>query len=190
MSLTRSESRQIAARYVEAFFELALEQKNAEKVDADLTALREVVAESSELQKLIHNPMASRAEKAAGFAGVLVKMNAHEQTIKFVEFLAHKQRLIVLVDVAELFHERVVAHNDELTAEVISAKALADKQVKDIKAALKKAVGKDVNIVTKEDASLIGGVIIKLGSRMLDHSVAGKLNRMSAHLKAQSLATS
>ncbi len=189
MSLSRSESRKIASRYVEAFFDMALNAGQEEAVGDDFAALEGMIDDSDELKRLMHNPMISVEAKQAVFAELLKKAKANKQTLQFVDFLIGRKRLEALPDVAVLYQERLVAHKGEIIAEITAAHALTDKQIKSIAAAVKKAVGKDANIVTREDPAIIGGVIVKIGSRMLDHSVAGKLRRMVSQLKTQSLAT-
>lgn len=184
MSLTRSESRQIAARYVSAMFDLALAKKSHETVGSDLTNIKIAIEGSEELRKLMVNPMVATSDKVASVETILNNLKADKQTIEFVSFLISNKRGETLIDVAELYQEKLIEHKGELSAEVTSAKPLSDKQTKDIAAALKKAAGRDIDIHTKCDESIIGGLIIRVGSRMLDRSVAGKLQRLKASLSA------
>ncbi len=185
MALNRSESRQIAARYVEALFAVALTHKKQDVVGKDLSALQEVIAGSTELQKLIRNPMADDADKAAIFETILKKLGADAQTIQSVNFIIGHKRAEVLLDVAQLYSEKLVAHKGELSAEVITATPLSDAQHKAIIAELSKSAGQPVNVSLRVDASIMGGLIVKMGSKMLDHSVAGKLQRLKTQLVSQ-----
>ena len=188
MSLTHAEARQIAARYVEAFFDLALKAKKEAKVADNLAALKAVMAESEELRKAVKNPMISVGEKKAVFAEILGRIGAEKTTGEFVDFLAEKQRLEVLSALADLFAAKLAAHKGELTAEITSAKKLKAAQKKEIEKVLKEAAGQPVSITTKEDPSIMGGVVIRMGSTLLDHSVAGKLNRLAVALKQPTMA--
>ena len=186
MSLSRSESRAIASRYVAAIFDLAADKKKQDQVCADLLALKTAIDESAELRQLIHNPMVKLADKAKAFEAILKHFKADALTAQCVTFVINNKRVEVLADIAVIFEQKLHAFNGELSAEVITAKALSAKQKKAVEAALKKAAGKDVNITEKEDASIIGGMIIKMGSRMLDRSVAGKLERLKLSLTSAS----
>lgn len=188
MSLSRSESRAVAARYVSAMFDLALQQKAVDVVGKDLLALKSAIADSPELAKLIQNPVIDSESKARAFAAILQKLGANKITIQQVEFVIRNKRVEVLTDIADLFKDKMITHRGERQVEIISSKPLNNNQIRDIAASLGTALGQSVNLTTKVDPSILGGLIIKLGSRMLDQSVAGRLRKLNAALKSSAAA--
>lgn len=188
MSLSHAESRKIAARYVEAFFDLAKKAKKEAQVAEDFAALSEVYSESEILRKAIKNPLVSAQEKYGVFTELLLKAGGDKTTGEFLQFLAEKKRLDILPELADMFTDKLAEHKGELMAVVTTAKKLKAPQVKAIEKALKDAAGKPVSVTVKEDASLMGGIMIRLGSKLLDHSVAGKLSRLAVALKQPTMA--
>jgi len=189
MSLTRSESRRIASRYATAFFDLALAAKKEQQVADDLNGLVAAMGESEDLKTVIKHPHIGREEKSEAMAALLKKAGAEKQTIEFISFLAQQQRLEVLEDVAAIFAEKLAAHQDVLTAEITTARPLSAKLQKELLKTLEKAAGRSIELVTRESPSLLGGMILRVGSRMLDLSVAGKLARLQQKLKAETAAS-
>ena len=185
VSTEPAQARRIASRYVKALFDLALEQKKQDAVADDLKRLAATVAESDTLQRVMNNPTIDSVSKGSAFKSLANKAGVDTLTASFIDTLARQQRIAVLPQIAEQFAEALAEHKGEITAEIITAKKLPDSQIKQLEAALGKTTGKKVHVRLKQDASLIGGVIIKLGSVMLDHSVAGKLERMNVALKNQ-----
>lgn len=183
MSLSRSESRAIASRYVSAMFDLALQQSAIDAVAGDLLSLKGAITASSELEKLLHNPVISDEDKAKAFAAILQKLGAQKLTIDQVTFVIHNGRVATLPDIADLFEEARIAHKGERSAEIISARPLSASQRRDIAKALKDAAGQTVNLTERVDPSILGGLIIHMGSQMLDRSVAGRLQRLKNSLK-------
>lgn len=185
MALNRSESRQIAARYASALFDVALAAGKQDAVGSDLLALQSAIVESAELQRLIRNPMVDDVAKSAVFKEILAKLKADAQTVQSVGFIVAQKRAEVLADVAAAYQDKLTAHKGELRAQVTTAAELKDAQAKAISAALTKAAGKPVNVTFRVDASILGGMIVTMGSKMLDHSVAGKLQRLKTQLVSQ-----
>lgn len=187
MSLTRSESRQIAARYVDAAFTLAVSQGKQDELGGQLKQLKAILDASDDLRKLIVNPLISVEDMGKAFGEIAARLKYGDLARGLVRTVVENRREATLPDVAEIYAERLAEHYGEMSAEVTTAKPLSPAQRKKIEAALKKAAGKDVAITTQEDPSIIGGVIIRIGTRMLDRSVAGKLQRLKANLTSAAI---
>jgi F-type H+-transporting ATPase subunit delta len=177
-------SKRIAERYVKALFDLASTAKALPAVEADLAALSAAIDASSELQAFIRNPLLSREQKAKTMQALLAKLNASALTIQFTVALASNQRLDVLPAIASMFSQWAQAARGEMSARVTSASPLGDKDRAAIAERLGKAYGKKINLQVQEDASLIGGVIVNIGSIQLDSSLSGKLNKLKQKLQA------
>lgn len=151
-------------------------------------ALAAATRENAELKRFLINPLMADSAKAEVLSDILARAKAHKDAVGMVEFLARKKRLNVLSDVAENLRDRAAAHDGVLYVECTSAQPLTEKAVKEIAANLKKATGKEVEVAAKVDSSLLGGLTLRMGSLMLDHSVAGKLKQLRSSLNAPSLA--
>lgn len=173
-----SELNLIAARYVNALFSLAGEQKQHDAVKKDMLALQEAFAGSDALRKFLVNPVMEREQSAQVIAAVLDAMKASDLTKKFFALLAHERRLAIAPAAAQKYLEMLAESRNELSVQLTSAKALDKKQVDAIADSLSKSTGKKVTVNTSENASLIGGLQVRVGSKLLDHSIAGKLARM------------
>jgi len=184
MSLSHSELKRIATRYVDALFALAREQSALDPVARDLGAFHQAIAVSPELQKLLRNPMVDKASMQRVFAGLSQKIGIAKLTEQFLHTVIDNKRAEILACASELYQERLSAHRGIIHAEVTTAKPITAAQKDKLHGALKSASGKEVEIATKVDPKLIGGMVLRVGSRMLDRSVAGKLQRLKVALKA------
>lgn len=173
----------VSGRYATALFELALEEKKVDEVARDIERFDALIAGSEDLQRLVQSPAFSAAEQGRAIEAILAKAKITGTAAKFVGLLARNRRLFVLRDVIAAFRTLVSRHRGEISAEVTSAQALDAAQVKALKAALKSAVGKDVSLKERVDPSLIGGLIVKVGSRMVDTSIRTKLNSLKLAMK-------
>lgn len=182
MSLSHSQYRQIATRYVDALFALALDQNKQDVVGADLNHLKETIESSADFRRLMHNPMVPTSEMLAALEAIVTIFKGDDLTKQALRVIVENKRVETLPYVADIYASKLAAHKGELSAEVITAKPISEKQKQAIEAALKKAAGQDVKITTKEDPAILGGLIVRMGSRMLDRSVAGKLQRLKATL--------
>jgi F-type H+-transporting ATPase subunit delta len=165
----------LAGRYATALLELAQEDKSVESVERDLETLRRLIAENADLRDLLRSPIFSRAEHAKAMRAVLEALNAAPLTTKFVLTLAAKRRLFALSEIIRSFQNMVARQRGEVNAHVTSARALSEVQLADLRAVLKSALGRDPRIETKVDPALLGGLIVKVGSRMIDSSLRTKL---------------
>ena len=173
----------LAGRYANALFELAQEQKALDAVSADLASLRRAMETSPDLARLIKSPVFGAEEQARALKAVLEKMAVGELATKFVLLLAHKRRLFVLTQIMTAYETLVAKSRGETEAEVTAARALNDAEVAELKSVLKFRLGKEPRLHTKVDPSLLGGLVVKVGSRMIDSSLRTKLEGMRAAMK-------
>jgi F-type H+-transporting ATPase subunit delta len=166
----------LAGRYALAVFELAQEERAVEAVARDFATLKQLMAESPDLTRLIRAPVFSREEQAAGMNGVLHRMEAAPLTRRFILLLASKRRLFALADIIRAYTALVAKQKGEISAQVTSARALSDDETAELKAILKSKLSRDVQLETRIDPALLGGLIVKVGSRMIDSSLRTKLN--------------
>ena len=183
MSLSRSESRRIASRYVAAIFDVAQAASAHEKVGEDLQALGEAVTRSEPLQRLLVNPVIETKDKAAVFDALLQKLGAQALTTRSVRFVIVQKRIALLPDIVEAYQTQLRAFRGEREATVTTAAPLSDAMARRIADELKAAAGQQVRLIRQTEPSLIGGITIKMGSLLLDRSVAGRLQRLQATLR-------
>jgi F-type H+-transporting ATPase subunit delta len=173
----------LAGRYARALFELAQDARSVDAIDGDLLSLRKALETSHDLARLVKSPVFSAQDQAKALTAVLEAMNAHALTVKFILLLAAKRRLSVLMAAIKSFEHLVAGSRGETEAEVISARPLADGEVAELKAVLKSRLGKEPRLHTKVDPSLLGGLVVKVGSRMIDSSLRTKLDGLHAVMK-------
>ena len=183
VSETASISLSIAGRYAQALFELAKDAGALKALESDATALAEVLTESPELTAMIASPVLGKGEQSAAMAAVATKMGLSTLTQNTLALMAQKRRLFVIPQLVQDLKARIAVEKGEVTAEVTSAKALTATQRKALVASLKANVGKDVILNATVDESLIGGLIVKLGSTMIDTSVKAKLAALQNAMK-------
>ncbi|MEP3297972.1 MAG: F0F1 ATP synthase subunit delta [Pseudoruegeria sp.] len=183
MSEPASISSGIALRYATAVFNLAQEAKKLPKFESDVADLEAALAESAELRDLIHSPLYSREaqEQAIGALASEMKLRPNMQNV--LRLLAQKRRLFVLPQFLSALKDLIAEEKGEVTAEVVAAKKLTKAQEADLSKALKASVGKDVKLDVAVDDSLIGGLVVKVGSQMIDTSIRSKLNQLQNAMK-------
>jgi F-type H+-transporting ATPase subunit delta len=173
----------IAGRYATALFDLALQAKQIETVESDLAVIKEMMNESADLAWLVRSPLISRDDQAKAMAAVLEKLGVSDLVRRFVGTVALNRRLFAISDMIDSFGALLAAHRGEVVANVTSAKTLSKEQLDAVEAALKAAVGSDVAVNANVDESLIGGMIVKVGSRMVDSSIRTKLQNLKFAMK-------
>jgi F-type H+-transporting ATPase subunit delta len=173
----------LAGRYAVALFELAQEQDAVDAVAGDLHALRELLAGSADLERLIRSPVVSRDEQARAITAVGERAGFAPLTLQFLGLLAHKRRLFALPDVIAAYDAMLSEHRGEVGAEVMSAVPLSDEQLESVRRQLAAAVGQTVKLSTTVDPSLLGGLVVRVGSRMIDASIRTKLHQLELALK-------
>lgn len=183
MSETASISSGIAGRYATALFELAKEAGEMAALESDIHALDAALADSADFRDLIHSPIYSREDQGRAIAAIAKKMGLNAITAGTLGLMAENRRLFVLPALIDAIDALIAAEKGEVSAEVVSARKLTKAQETKLAAALKKAVGKDVNISTAVDDSLIGGLVVKLGSKMIDTSIKAKLSNLQNAMK-------
>jgi len=173
----------LAGRYATAVFELALEERALEALGADLAALKAMLTQSADLARLVRSPVITREEQARAMEAVLEKAKAAPLTRKLVMLLAQKRRLFALADVIRAFEAQLARHRGEIAADVTSAHALTDDETAQLKRVLKEKLGREPKITAHVDPKLLGGLKLKVGSRMIDSSLRTKLDQLRAAMR-------
>ncbi len=183
MSEPVSISSGIAHRYATAVFELAKESNAVAAVESDLDALSEALGESAELRDLISSPVYSRDDQAKAVGALASKMGLGAITGNTLQLMATKRRLFAIPQLITALRALIAEDKGEVTADVTAASKLTAAQQKSLAEVLAKSVGKDVKINMTVDESLIGGLVVKVGSRMIDTSIRAKLNSLQNTMK-------
>lgn len=173
----------VSGRYATALFELARDEKSIDAVKADLEKFEAMLADSSDLKRLVRSPVFSAGEQSRALAAVLDKAGISGVAAKFLKVLTANRRLFAVTDVIRAFRALVAKFKGEATADVTVAEKLSDKNLDALKTALKSVTGKDVALNVNVDPSIIGGLVVKLGSRMVDSSLRTKLNSIKHAMK-------
>lgn len=173
----------LAQRYATALFELADEQKSLDQTAKDLAVLRQMLADSADLRRLIGSPIIARADQARAMDTILAQAEVGGLVRNFIGLVAQNRRLFVLPGVIQGFLAELARRRGEQTAYVVAAQPMSDAQQAEISDALKRAMGSKINVDVRVDPSLIGGMIVKVGSRMIDASVRTKLTKLKLAMK-------
>ena len=173
----------VSGRYATALFELARDEKSIDAVLADLNKFDAMLADSADLKRLVRSPVFSAEVQMKALDAVLDKAGIAGISANFLKVLTANRRLFAVSDVIRAFRALVANFKGEATAEVTVAEQLNDKNLDALKAALKTVTGKDVALNVKVDPSIIGGLVVKLGSRMVDSSLRTKLNSIKHAMK-------
>ncbi|MEL6482832.1 MAG: F0F1 ATP synthase subunit delta [Pseudomonadota bacterium] len=173
----------VAERYATALFDLALEENALEVVEADVETLAAAFGESEDLRTLATSPLYGREEQGRAMGTITSALGLGPLLSNLVSLMASKRRLFVLQDALTLFRARLAEHRGEMTAEVTAARALSDAQRDTLAATLKTATGRDVKLDIRVDESLIGGLIVKVGSKMIDTSIRSQLASLHTTMK-------
>jgi len=173
----------IAGRYATAAFELAREAKALDTLEADVAALEGALDGSADFRTLIASPVISRDDQARATAALAAKMALSTITANTLALMAEKRRLFVLPQLLSALREMIATEKGEVTAEVTAATELTGAQSDKLAKALKAAVGRDVKIKLAVDESIIGGLVVKVGSKMIDSSVRSKLASLQNAMK-------
>jgi F-type H+-transporting ATPase subunit delta len=168
----------IAGRYATALFELAQEANALDDVANDLVDFRNAYAESDDLRRALRSPIYSHDDQANAADALLDKLGSAQLTRKFFGLVVQNRRAFALNDMAVGFAQLLSAHRGEVMAHVTSAVALSDGQVTELKAELAAAMDTDVILETDVDEKILGGLVVKVGSRMVDSSMRTKLNNL------------
>jgi len=173
----------MAGRYASALFELADEAGSLDTIAGDLDGFAAMLDESEDLRRLVRSPVFSSDEQLQAVSAVLAKAGVTDLTANFFKLVARNRRLYSVPDMIGAFRVLLAQHRGEVSADVTSAVELDDAQTASLKATLKETVGQDVQMNTTVDPSILGGLIVKVGSRMVDSSLKTKLNNLKVAMK-------
>ncbi|SFI44365.1 F-type H+-transporting ATPase subunit delta [Bosea sp. OK403] len=173
----------VAGRYATALFELASEANAIDAVSADLSSFSAMLAESADLRRLVESPAFSAEDQVAAIKAILAKAGISGIAGNFIGLVASKRRLFTLPGMIQGYRNLVAEAKGIVSAEVTVAEQPTAKRVEEIRSALKGVAGKDVDVAIKIDPTLIGGLIVKMGSRMVDASLKTKLNSIRLAMK-------
>jgi F-type H+-transporting ATPase subunit delta len=176
----------VATRYAVALIDLAEEAKILDKVDADLGDLRSMMNESSDLAALVRSPRVNRARQEAALDALAEKAKFQKLTRNFLGVLARNRRMAALEAITAAFHKELSRRRGEITVNVQTAQDMTPAQLKALQDALSKSMNADVIVHAKVEPSILGGMIVTVGSHMIDDSVARKLERLKAAMNKQS----
>ena len=173
----------LAGRYAIALFELARDERQLETVGASLRALKQALRDSEDLRTLVTSPLVSREESERAIAAASEALGLDPLARNFVGVLARNRRLSQISNVIRAFEMLSAAHRGEVTAEVVSAHPLADDQVAALKDRLKARTGRDIAVDLSVDPTILGGLVVKVGSEMIDGSIRTRLNTLAHAMK-------
>ena len=173
----------VAGRYASALFDLAKEEKAIPATSKALEGLGKAIAESSDLQRLFSSPVFKSADQLSAIDALAAKGGLVGLALNFVKLMCDNRRLAFLPDSITAFQAFVAEDRGEAVAEVTASEKLSPTQLKDLAAALKARVGKDVQLVTKIDPTLLGGLTVKIGSTLIDNSLKTKLQNLKVLMK-------
>jgi F-type H+-transporting ATPase subunit delta len=174
----------VAGRYATALFELALEERQLDAVKADLDRFAALVEENADLSRLVRSPVFTAEEQTKALTAVLANTGISGLAANFLKLVAANRRLFAIGQIIRTFRSLVARHKGEVTAQVTVAESLSDNNLEALKGALKTVTGgKDIDLDVKVDPAIIGGLIVKVGSRMVDTSLRTKLNSIKLAMK-------
>lgn len=173
----------LGGRYATALFELARESKSIDTVEASLATVRQALSDSADFKALTTSPLIGRTDAAKGVAAAAQAMKLDATTTKFLGVLAQNRRLAQLPAIIRAFRGLASRYRGETTAEVTSAHPLSDAQVSELKQQLRQRVGREVAVELNVDQSLLGGLVVRIGSQMIDSSIRTRLNTLAHAMK-------
>jgi len=173
----------LSGRYATALFELARDENTLDKVGASLATLKQALADSGDLKRLVTSPLVSRAQAGKAVAGLVKPLKLDPLTAKFLGVLAENRRLGALGPIIRDFNTLSARHRGETSAQVITAHPLDKGQMAALTARLKSIVGSEVAVDATVDPNILGGLIVRLGSRQIDGSIRTKLNALATAMK-------
>ena len=173
----------MAGRYAAALFEIAKDEKQFAQVEKDVKAFQGMLDASEDLRRLVRSPVISAENQATALAALLPKAEISNLTGNFLKVIARNRRLFAVADMLKNFRALLARERGEVSADVASAHPLSAEQMNALKDTLKAQMGKDVQINTRVDPNLLGGLVVKVGSRMIDSSLRTKLNNLKVAMK-------
>jgi len=183
MTATQDTVSGMPGRYALALFELAQEGKKVALVGKDLDLFAAIVEKSEDMNRMVKSPVFGVAEQISAVEAILARAKISGIAANFIKLAAQNRRLYAILDMVRGYRSLVAQAKGEITAEVTSAQKLSTAQITKIKTSLKAAVGQDVQLITNVDSGILGGLIVKVGSRMVDNSLSTKLQSMKIAMK-------
>lgn len=183
MATGDSHSAGLAMRYATAAFDVAAEERALDRLASDFAALKSLLPRSPELVQLVRSPVISRDQQAAGMDAVLKAAGAADLTRKLILLLAKKRRLFILADVIASFERLLARHRGEIAADVTAARELSDTETAELRRILKDRFGREPRLTMHVDPALLGGIVLKVGSRMINSSLRSKLEALRVRMK-------
>lgn len=173
----------LAGRYASALFDLARDERQIDSVSGSLQTVRQALEGNEDLKALTTSPLIGRSDAGKAISATAEALKLDPVTTNFLGVLARNGRLRQLPDIIRLFSRLAAEHRGETTAEVTSARPLDDDQVAALKAQLGSRVGRDIAIDQRVDPEILGGIVVRLGSQMIDASIRTKLNTLANAMK-------
>ena len=173
----------MAGRYATALFELAREANSLDAVASDLVAFGRLISESPDLARLVRSPVFTPEQQSRAVSAIIARAGIGGLAAKFLTFVASNGRLFAVRDMTKAYQALLARHKGEVRAEVTVAEQLGDPHLAAIKEALAAVTGRNVEVDVHVDPAIIGGLIVKLGSRMVDSSLRTKLNAIKHAMK-------
>ena len=174
----------LAGRYAGALYALAVDSKKVDLIHDELANLADLLRASHDLKKLVLSPILSRSQQQTAITAIAEKSGADTLTINFLGTLAANGRLSALSSVIDAFQQQHARRRGQITAEVISAVALDDSRKALVEKTVARLAGSDkLSLSMRVDSSLIGGLVVRIGSRMIDTSIKTKLSRLESAMK-------
>ncbi len=174
----------LAGRYAAALYQLATNSKQVDSILQELNLFNQLIEENEQLQKLVYSPVFGSDEKSAAITQLLRKAKAKDLVVQFIGTITNNGRLFAIKEIISAFNKEVEIKRGKVSAEVVSAIPLDEKRIAQIhKSILSISGAKDVSLKMRVDSSLIGGLVIRIGSRMFDTSLKTKLKRLEVAMK-------
>jgi F-type H+-transporting ATPase subunit delta len=173
----------VPGRYGGALFELAQETDSVEEISAGLNRFQALLDESVDLRRLVRSPVFSADDQLAALDAICAKADIGGLALNFIRLVTRNRRLFAITDMIKAYRTLIARAKGEVSAEVTSAEPLDRKHVEALKAAIKSAIGRDVDLAIKIDPAILGGLIVKAGSRMVDNSLKTELQNLRIAMK-------
>lgn len=173
----------VSGRYASALLETAREGNQLDAVERDLTAIDDLMRDSEDLRRLVRSPVFSADDQVRAIEAVLTKLGAQPLTMNFFKLLVRNRRLFAAPEMIRAFKALAAAARGEVQAKVATAVPLNDAQLNALRDVLRRSVGKDVTLETQVDPSLLGGLVVRIGSRMIDSSLKTKIESLKTRMK-------
>ena len=173
----------MAGRYAAALFELAKDQRHLDEVERDLSALSQMLDQSADLRRVVLSPVITTDDQAKAFNAILARVGVAGLVGNFVNLIVRNRRLFALKDMIKAFRALLARERGEVSADVTSAHPLTPAQTQALADTLRTSIGKNVRIDTRVDPNLLGGLVVKVGSRMIDSSLRTKLNNLKVVMR-------